>query len=82
MKTAKMHFKHKALKYPQTPESAYAYFYNNGICISEWARSFNFPRDTVTDVLRQRCKGNRGTAHQVAVALGFKPQPKRISPQE
>lgn len=69
--------KHKPLRYPQTPQTVHEYFQSQGICISEWARSMNFSRMTIADLLRGRNKGNWGESHRAAVALGLKPQPKQ-----
>lgn len=66
---------HRPLPYPQTPKTARAWMNARGICISHWARDLNLPREAVVDALRGRLKGNRGTAHLVAVALGLKPDP-------
>lgn len=60
------------LPYPQTPESAKAYFRQHGISISAWAKHMGVPRTTVVDLIRGKIKGNYGVAHKTAVILGLK----------
>ena len=64
----------KPLPYPQTPQSARAYFIDRGINRSAWARHFNLDNSTVTHLLRGRYHGNRGMSHEAAVLLGLKEQ--------
>ncbi|HEJ2039539.1 DNA-binding protein [Pseudomonas aeruginosa] len=63
------------LPYPQTPESANAWFVTHGINKSAWARELGIDRMTMVDLLRGRLKGLRGDAHHAAVALGLKANP-------
>lgn len=56
----------------KTLEQVRAEFRRAGINVSEWARTNNFNRMTVVDVLRGHRQGLRGEAHRVAVALGLK----------
>ncbi|MDR1349789.1 MAG: DNA-binding protein [Zoogloeaceae bacterium] len=63
------------LPYPQTPETAAAWFWANGVCVTRWARHFSFARQTVADLLRGQLKGNWGASHKAAIALGLKPDP-------
>lgn len=65
-----------ALPYPQTPDSANDWFIRNGVCKSDWARDMGLERMVVVDLLRGRLKGLRGQAHDAAVALGLKADPK------
>ncbi|WP_165009685.1 DNA-binding protein [Neisseria yangbaofengii] len=62
----------KPLPYPQTPDSARAYFIRRGINRSAWARHFGLPVNTVTHLLRGRYHGMRGMSHEAAVLLGLK----------
>ncbi len=63
------------LPYPQTPESARAYFIQHGINRSEWARAFGINQQTISDLLRGQLKGNWGDSHHAAVLLGLKSKP-------
>lgn len=67
--------KFNSLPYPQTPQSARAYFNRHGINRSEWARHFGIDQNIVTQHLRGRLKGRWGESHKVAVLLGLKPNP-------
>lgn len=63
------------LPYPQTPESANAWFIRHGICKTHWAQAQGINRMILVDLLRGRLKGLRGEAHNAAVALGLKADP-------
>ena len=63
------------LPYPQTLESARAYFLLHGINRSEWARQFGVDQQAISDLLRVQLKGTWGEAHKTAVVLGLKPNP-------
>lgn len=65
----------KPIPYPQTPQSASAWFRKNGICKAHWARHFGLERTTVEHLLRGQLKGNFGKSFQAAVLLGLKEQP-------
>lgn len=54
----------------------------SGISVSDWARQHGFPREIVYSLLSGRCRGRRGMAHRVALALGLKaaPDPLRAPP--
>ncbi|XXQ69017.1 DNA-binding protein [Neisseriaceae bacterium B1] len=65
----------KPLPYPQTPQSAKAWFFRHGINRSEWARHFGLEISTVNHLLGGRYRGYRGATHQAAVLLGLKEQP-------
>ena len=69
----KTHF--KPSPYPQTLESARAYFLRHGINRSEWARYFGVDQQAISDLLRGQLKGTWGEAHKTAVLLGLKPNP-------
>lgn len=60
----------------RTPEEAAAWFVENGITVSAWAREHGLPRQAVFDLLHKRLKGNSGQAHRAAVALRLKADPK------
>ncbi len=53
-------------------------FKAEGVSIAQWARAHGFNRLTVYRVLEGRVKGERGEAHNVAVALGLKSEPKNL----
>jgi putative phage associated protein len=63
------------LPYPQTLESARAYFLLHGINRSEWARQFGVDQQAISDLLSGQLKGTWGEAHKTAVLLGLKPNP-------
>ncbi len=63
------------LPYPQTPETAKAYFLQHGINRSEWARHFGVSQQAITDFFRGKLKGSWGRSHKTAVFLGLKPDP-------
>ncbi len=52
-------------------------FKAQGISITDWATARGFNRDHVYAVLRGRTYGDRGQAHQIAVALGLKESPEQ-----
>lgn len=62
------------LPYPQTLESARAYFLLHGINRSEWARYFVVEQQAISDLLRGQLKGTWGDAHKTAVLFGLKPK--------
>ena len=47
-------------------------FVQRGESIADWARQHGFPPNAVYQVLSGYTSGMRGTAHQIAVALGVK----------
>ncbi|KGQ48587.1 hypothetical protein JL12_08995 [Gallibacterium anatis 10672-6] len=63
------------LPYPQTRESARAYFLRHGINRSEWARHFGVDQQAISDLLRGQLKGTWGQSHKTAVLLSLKPDP-------
>ena len=63
------------LPYPQTLESARAYFLLHGINRSEWARHFGVDQQAISDLLRGQLKGTWGEAHKTSMLLGLKPNP-------
>lgn len=71
--------KYNPLPYPQTAESARAYFLQHGINRSEWARHFGIDQQAISDHLRGKLKGTWGQSHRVAVLLGLKPAPNDSS---
>jgi gp16 family phage-associated protein len=50
-------------------------FERHGVSISKWARDRGFDESLVRAVLLERAKGRYGKAHEIAVALGLKPDP-------
>jgi len=67
------------LPYPQTPDTAKAWFTRHGINKSAWARDLGIDRMVMVDLLRGRLKGLRGEAHRAAIALGLKANPESTS---
>lgn len=67
------------LPYPQTPDSANAWFIRYGICKTHWAQAQGINRMVLVDLLRGRAKGLRGEAHRAAIALGLKANPNPSS---
>lgn len=55
-----------------TREQVRAWFEEEGITVSEWARQHGFGRAEVYALLLGRTRGRRGKSHQVALALGLK----------
>lgn len=51
------------------------WFDASGTSVSEWARERGLPAHAVYSVLSGRCRGRRGVAHRVALALGLKASP-------
>lgn len=58
-----------------TPQQVKEQFRARGETAAQWADSNGFPRDVVYRVLNSRSACWRGKPHQVAVALGIKPDP-------
>jgi gp16 family phage-associated protein len=56
----------------KTAKQVRAEFTEAGVSVAEWARTHGFARETVVDLLRGKSKGNRGSSHRAAVALGLK----------
>jgi len=54
-------------------------FFEQGICIGDWARAHEFDAFLVYAVLSGRAKAKRGESHRIAVALGLKPSPEPTS---
>ncbi|MBL4838406.1 MAG: DNA-binding protein [Kordiimonadaceae bacterium] len=63
------------LPYPQTPESARAWFVDHGICQTAWSKSLGISRAAVVDLIHGRRKGHRGEGHRAAILLGLKLDP-------
>lgn len=59
----------------RTPAQARAWLKAHGIEQNELAKQLGVPRMVIVDLLRGRCKGDRGQAHKAAIALGLKPSP-------
>jgi len=59
----------------RTPEQARAWLKAHGIEQNELAKELGVPRMVIVDLLRGRCKGDRGASHKAAIALGLKPAP-------
>jgi len=60
----------------KTPAQVKAEFNANGITVSKWARDRNWKPREVSLVLNGQVKGHYGRAHDIAVALGIKPNPQ------
>lgn len=58
-----------------TPQQIKKRFRDQGITITAWSAERGFPRTAVYRVLNGVEKGTFGRAHEIAVALGMKPQP-------
>jgi gp16 family phage-associated protein len=56
-----------------------ARFLAEGVSVAEWARSNGFDGKLVYRVLNGSVKGTRGQAHNIAVALGLKAEPKKLT---
>lgn len=54
-----------------------AKFRERGMTIKEWAVTHGFPQLEVYRVLNGQNKAYRGQGHQIAVALGLKPDPNK-----
>ena len=68
---------YKPLPYQQTAKSARNYFFQHGIKITQWARTWGLDEEAVKDVLYRRSPGRSGKAHAAAVARGLKKAPKK-----
>lgn len=53
-------------------------FERNGLTVTGWAAEQGFRASDVYAVLSGRAKGRRGTAYQIAVALGIKAPPQGV----
>jgi gp16 family phage-associated protein len=67
---------------PRTPEQARQWLRDNGISVSQFARDNGVSRDVVENLLRGRARGNFGTTHHAAVALGLKAPPDNATNQQ
>lgn len=64
------------LPYPQTRESAAAWFAEHGVTRRAWADALGLRYRSVIDALYGKTLGTRGDAHYAAIALGLKPNPE------
>jgi gp16 family phage-associated protein len=60
-----------------TPQQVKEQFRARGDCVGQWADRNGFDRALVYRILNGRAAGWRGKSHQVAVALGLKPDPSK-----
>lgn len=60
------------------PSEVRARFRSRGQTIRDWANQHSFAPGLVYAVLAGRVIGERGRAHDIAVALGIKPDPSNI----
>lgn len=60
----------------RTAEQAKQALRRDGVTIKAWAKQRCFPVTCVRAVLTGHNKGHYGQAHEIAVALGIKEQPK------
>lgn len=58
-----------------TPAEVKAKFRSRGEVPGQWADKHGFDRALVYKILNGRAAGWRGKSHEVAVALGIKPDP-------
>lgn len=58
-----------------TPEQIRKDFRARGETFSQWARKHGYKPQAVSRLLNGYERGNYGTAHEIAVKLGLKPQP-------
>ena len=66
----------RRVPYPQTPATSAAWIKAHGVAVAELARQHQLPRLVLVDLLRGKLRGHRGLAHQGAIVLGLKPEPK------
>lgn len=64
-----------------TPEQVKQSFKQRGITVTQWAEDHGYRRNAVYRVLNGADKAHYGQAHEIAVALGMKPQPEN-SPRQ
>lgn len=64
-----------------TPEQVKARFRQQGKTFTDWALENGYTRNEVYRVLNGQAKCHYGKAHEIAVALGLKPQsePNRLA---
>ncbi|WP_151730338.1 DNA-binding protein [Acinetobacter junii] len=60
----------------KTPDEVKKEFVDSGTPVATWAEKRGFTPQEVYKVLNGQSKGNYGRAHQIAVALGIKSEPK------
>lgn len=60
-----------------TPQQVKSAFHARGESLGDWADKNGFARDVVYRVINNRSACLRGQPHQVAVALGIKPDPAK-----
>lgn len=60
-----------------TPSQVKDKFKAQGTTVAAWAKSHGYRPHAVYQVLNGLTKANHGKAHEIAVALGIKPQPDR-----
>lgn len=60
----------------RTADEARQWLRDIGVSASQFARDNDLSLDAVKDVLGGRAKGNFGSRHDAAVALGMKPNPQ------
>lgn len=58
----------------QTPHQARKQLRQRGVTITQWAAENGYSREAVYRVLNGVTKGHYGTAHEIAVKLGLKPE--------
>lgn len=62
--------------YPQTTATSAAWIKAHGITVADLARYYQVPRPILVDLLRGKLRGNYGLAHQGAIVLGLKAEPR------
>ena len=64
---------------PDSKQEFKARLERNGQTIADWARSRNYSVRTVYSVLNGERKASRGVGHEIAVAAGIKPRPRKTA---
>lgn len=57
----------------KTPQALKQWFEDEGLMVTEWAKTHGFRVEVVYALLNARTVGRRGEAHRAAIALGLKP---------
>ena len=70
------------MKKLKTAAEARAWFTEQGLSISEWARQHGFGRSLTRQILEGKKPCHRGQSHQIAVLLGMKQGVINRSPAE
>lgn len=63
----------------KSPKEVKENFRSHGQTFTGWAKANGFSPQRVLRVVNGVDKGNYGEAHKIAVALGIKPNPKKLN---